>query len=170
MILRIYTNSSLEFNDKGQLKVAVSSASGNTLKIKSDGLYSEKTDGNDGTSGTGYDTKLTNNGFIIGYASDFNHSSKPNRISCSNVIHRTWISTTSNDSDVVLYSNDNPISVPVNYGTTNEYNAYLKFFRPAVDYILPGDFYIGSDGVRHIITESHQVDDVGSVIDSLGDL
>lgn len=121
--------SDLKTNSNNQLTVAISSASGNTLQVKSDGLYAEATKGTDGTGGTGYENQSLDY-VLIGYEGPFTTTESDYRVCCTNVVHRLFDATIDGNGYVTLQN-----------------------FR-SVDCVLAGDMFrvaVGDDTYRYYL-------------------
>lgn len=113
-------------DSENQLSVKISEDPGNTLVLKSDGLYAHAPKGVDGRTGQSY-PRQQQDGIRIGYCGPFNLTDGnlvDNRVSVTNIVHRTF---DSNDAE----------------------GSSLQGFRPNVDYVLVGDMYRVPNGDKY---------------------
>lgn len=109
-----------------QLSVKISEYQGNTLTIKSNGLYAQASKGVDGSVGEGY-TKQQQEGTRVGYAGPFELTSDnlvDGRACVTNIAHRVFT-------------------------TNNKDGSSLDGFRSEVDYVLVGDLYRVPNGEQY---------------------
>lgn len=90
-------------NSDGKLTVKVSTTNGNTLEVKSDGLYAKATKGIDGSEGKGYEGRKMLAYVMLGYQDCFYPLQLESRkITCTSVVHRIFDANISEDGTVSL--------------------------------------------------------------------
>lgn len=101
--LTLNLDKDLKINSDGKLVVKISSTSGNTLEVKSDGLYAKSVKGVDGSTGKGYEGRKILEYMMLGYGDCFYPlKSDPRKIICTSVVHRIFDATISKDGAVTL--------------------------------------------------------------------
>lgn len=112
--IQLDLDNDLYVNDDNRLSIKI--AENSTLEIRNDGLYAAAPNGDDGTSGKGFDGTYNSEGIRLGYANPFDDTKSQSMVVASNTVHHVF---TSEDSK----------------------GEKLQEFRPEIDCVLIGDMF-----------------------------